>query len=228
MTGREAILGRIRDALTLPAPVPGNGDSAQTPPLSGWSSAEQCSAWLPAVGTTFAERLALFQQNSTDLQTDFRVVDSKESLFAAIHKMATGWRRIASHSGELTDTVCGQLGLPVCRTDGRYDVTELESCDAGITQCDALIAQTGSVLVTSRSAGGRSLSVLPPHHIVLARYDQLIPDLPTAFSLLEQLYSPNYPSLISFITGPSRTGDIERIIVLGAHGPKALTVFLVC
>ena len=103
-------------------------------------------------------------------------------------------------------------------------MNELEKCDAGISECDALIAQTGSVLVTNRSAGGRALSVLPPHHVVLARRDQLLADLPAAFELLMRKYADNYPSMISFITGPSRTGDIERILVLGAHGPKKLTI----
>jgi L-lactate dehydrogenase complex protein LldG len=90
-----------------------------------------------------------------------------------------------------------------------------------------LIAQTGSVLVTGRSAGGRALSVLPPHHVVLARKSQLLADLPDAFALLKQKYAPDYPSFISIITGPSRTGDIERILVLGAHGPKRLTIFII-
>ncbi|MPN41850.1 Lactate utilization protein C [bioreactor metagenome] len=52
-------------------------------------------------------------------------------------------------------------------------------------------------------------------------------DLPDAFGLLQRKYADNYPSLISFITGPSRTGDIERILVLGAHGPKRLTILCV-
>jgi L-lactate dehydrogenase complex protein LldG len=114
--------------------------------------------------------------------------------------------------------------LPVLLTDEGYEVTAMEACDVGITECDALIAQTGSVLVTSRSAGGRALSVLPPHHVVLARRDQLVPDLPEAFAVLERKYCGGYPSFVSFITGPSRTGDIERILVLGAHGPKKLTI----
>jgi L-lactate dehydrogenase complex protein LldG len=128
------------------------------------------------------------------------------------------------HKGELTDFACGRLGLMVCRTDSGYDVKDLERCSAGITECDGLVAQTGSVLVTSRSAGGRALSVLPPHHVVLARRQQLLADLPDAFALLKRKYGSDYPSFISFITGPSRTGDIERILVLGAHGPKKLTI----
>jgi L-lactate dehydrogenase complex protein LldG len=108
-----------------------------------------------------------------------------------------------------------------------YDVRELEQCDAGITECDALIAQTGSVLLTARSGGGRALSVLPPHHVVIARREQLVPDLPAAYALLQEKYGPHgWPGMMTFITGPSRTADIERILVLGAHGPKQLTVIL--
>ncbi len=139
-----------------------------------------------------------------------------------------GWKRVASHGdgarGAATRAMVSALGLPALWTDAGYDVREMEPCDAGITECDALVAQTGSVLVTGRSAGGRALSVLPPHHVVLARREQLVADLPAAFALLERKYAPSYPSFIGFITGPSRTGDIERILVLGAHGPKKLTI----
>jgi L-lactate dehydrogenase complex protein LldG len=62
---------------------------------------------------------------------------------------------------------------------------------------------------------------------VLAWRDQLLRDLPAAFQFLKAKYGANYPSIMSFITGPSRTGYIERILVLGAHGPKKLTIFLI-
>ena len=71
------------------------------------------------------------------------------------------------------------------------------------------------------------LSVLPPHHIVVARRGQIVTDLTEAYATLAAKYRDAYPSMISFITGPSRTGDIERILVLGAHGPKRLTILLV-
>ena len=225
MTEREKILARIREALKVPAHVPGAHGNVPLP-ASAQSSAASARKWLPKVGESFAEQLALFQTNAAELKADFQLLASRDELKAALAKIsaAENWQRIASHQGELTDFADDALGLPVCRTDGGYDVHEMEACDVGVTECDALIAQTGSVLVTSRSAGGRALSVLPPHHVVLARREQLVADLPAAFELLKEKYADNYPSMITFITGPSRTGDIERILVLGAHGPKKLTI----
>jgi len=225
MTDRDAILARVREALTLSAPKPGTHGRAQhEPAISPGPGAAR--KWLPAVGNSFEERAALFGANSAELKTDFHLLNSVDELKQTLMKMraAEGWKRVASHGVEMARAACQTLGLPVCTTDTGYDVRDMEKCDAGVTECDALIAQTGSVLVTSRSAGGRALSVLPPHHVVLACREQLLPDLPAAFDLIKSKYAPNYPSFISLITGPSRTGDIERILVLGAHGPKKLTV----
>jgi L-lactate dehydrogenase complex protein LldG len=225
MSEREKILSRVRVALKTPAPRPGAHGEIHSPAAEQvrTSTAKQ---WLPLVGESFDEQLALFAKNAAELKADFQLFDSAEALRTSLARLSATekWQHIASHSGSLADAVCAAISLPLLRTDRPYDVNDLERCDAGISECDALVAQTGSVLVTNRSAGGRALSVLPPHHIVLARREQLIADLPAAFELLKQKYAANYPSMISFITGPSRTGDIERILVLGAHGPKKLTI----
>ena len=236
MSERENILGRIREALKVNAPLPGwHGErsaehlSAGDPAANARNLAARsgtASDWLPLVGASVAEQFELFAKNAADLKADFQLLASRDELKAALLKLrdAEKWRRVASHDGELSNFACKALGLPVLLTDRGYDVQEMEQCDAGITECDALIAQTGGVAMTSRSAGGRALSVLPPHHVVIARREQLVADLPAAFAFLQQKYTPDFPSMISFITGPSRTGDIERILVLGAHGPKKLTI----
>jgi L-lactate dehydrogenase complex protein LldG len=225
MNEREKILARVREALKVSAHVPGAHGNAPLP-ASAQSSGAGARKCLPKVGESFVEQLALFQANTAELKADFQLYNSAEETRQALVRLrdAEGWKRVACHSGDLTNAICPPLNLPLLRTDRPYDVHELEACDVGISECDALIAQTGSVLVTSRSAGGRALSVLPPHHVVLARREQLVADLPAAFELLKEKYADNYPSMISFITGPSRTGDIERILVLGAHGPKKLTI----
>lgn len=226
MGERENILGRIREALTVRAPRPGGAHGTDAGLHHGTVSSAEARSWLPAVGKTFEEQLEVFTRTARDLKAELVLVDSQAELQQKVRalKESEGWRKIATHRGDLTDLVQKDLVVPTCFTDVPYDPKELETCDAGITGCDALIAQTGSVLVTSRSAGGRALSALPPHHVVLARRAQLVPDLAAAFAVLKERYAPGYPSFISLITGPSRTGDIERILVLGAHGPKKLTI----
>ncbi len=231
--GRQEILGRIRRALRVPAPKLGShstgpGHAASGIPLPVVGSPTMRS-WLPRVGETWDEQIALFAANTQDLKAEFFLCSDWDELKTRLSALAqeSGWQRIATHAGDLTDQASNALSLPIVHTNGDYDISQLEQCDAALTQCDALVAQTGSVLLTSRSAGGRALSALAPHHVVLARRDQLVPDLSAAFVLLQERYGESYPSMISFATGPSRTGDIERILVLGAHGPKRLTIFCV-
>ena len=229
MTERDKIVGRIREALKVLAPKPADSHSSHQLRSDDLPQTETIRACLPPVAQSFADRLESFRKNAADLRADFQLLANRDEMLQRLCALrdAEGWRKVGTHSGDLTDDAVPHLKLPLYRTDQPYEVGELESCSVGITQCDALVAQTGSVLVTSRSAGGRALSVLPPHHVVLASRDQLLADLPSAFELLKQTYAPNYPSFISFITGPSRTGDIERILVLGAHGPKKLTILCI-
>jgi L-lactate dehydrogenase complex protein LldG len=227
MSAREKVLGRIREALRVKAPVPGHHgaepvEPAQTDPAG-------LRHWLPPVGQSWEQQRDLFAQNCAGLKTEFKVVPHAVAAGEEIRRLATEgrWTRLAAHQTPLLAEVCSTAGLETLWTDAGFSVAELERCEGGVTACEALIAQTGSVLVTSRSSGGRALSVLPPHHVVVATREQLVPDLPAAFELLRRKYEGEFPSTISFITGPSRTGDIERILVLGAHGPKRLNVVLI-
>lgn len=230
MSGRETILARVREALG--SPTDPHVRRAQTAGFATESSVADDAAFrafLPPVGDDYEARKALFAEHARNLKATFEVVATVHAAHAKLHQLAhiEGWRRLASHAGDLTTPASKALALPGVMTDGGYDKTDLERCDVGLTECEALIAQTGSVLVTARSSGGRALSALPPHHVVLARASQLVADLTAGYRLLHEKYATDYPSLISFITGPSRTGDIERILVLGAHGPKKLTIILI-
>ncbi len=81
-------------------------------------------------------------------------------------------------------------------------------------------------MLSNGNAAGRRLSIYPGVHIVLAYTSQLVPDLKDGFALIKKKYGTEIPSMISNVTGPSRTADIEKTLVLGAHGPKELFVFL--
>jgi L-lactate dehydrogenase complex protein LldG len=100
-----------------------------------------------------------------------------------------------------------------------------ESTQATITTAEVLVALTGSVLV-SAACGGRGASVVAPVHIVIANAEQLVPDLDTAFELMRERNLAFQNSYICLITGSSRTADIEKILVMGAHGPIRLIVVL--
>jgi L-lactate dehydrogenase complex protein LldG len=222
----ESLFGRIREALRIAAPRPHGGAGLEGVGAVRRGGAPDYRGFLPRTGSGPEDWMEQFRQNAVELRADFVVVE--DAAAAGKHlaglRDAEGWHRVATHAGELTGALVGALGLEVLRVEARHSAVELEVCEAGISECDLLVAQTGSVVVSARSAGGRALSCLPPHHVVLARRSQLVAGLPEAFECLQAKYGSGYPSMISFITGPSRTGDIERILVLGAHGPKKLTI----
>jgi L-lactate dehydrogenase complex protein LldG len=100
-----------------------------------------------------------------------------------------------------------------------------EASEATITLCEALVAQTGSVLV-SASNGGRQATVVAPAHIVFAKIDQLVPDLQAVMARIYERGITSKNSYACLITGSSRTADIEKILIMGAHGPRRLIVVL--
>ena len=225
--GRAIILGRIREALrNNPAPRPHTSHSQSEAAADHNGHAQR--EWLPKVGETLTERIDLFAKISEGLTTEFHRVPTMTAARDLVTKLAaeSGWKKVGSHSHHDVDALLEGIDLPIVRTEKGYEIDDLESCDAGITGCDVLVAQTGGIMVSVESAGGRALSVLPSHHVVIARMSQMVPDLTAAFQHVKQKYGKQFPSFLSFITGPSRTGDIERILVLGAHGPKRLTVVL--
>ncbi|MEO6522641.1 MAG: LUD domain-containing protein [Mucilaginibacter sp.] len=130
------------------------------------------------------------------------------------------WRKIYCWEPPLQDML-KQYEYPFFETD-----KDFEQAEVGFTLCEALIARNGSILVSNGNAAGRRLSIYPNVHIVLAYTSQLVMDLKDGFGLLKNKYGNQLPSMISNITGPSRTADIEKTLVLGAHGPKELFVFL--
>jgi L-lactate dehydrogenase complex protein LldG len=115
-----------------------------------------------------------------------------------------------------------QSKIPFSKLD-----TNFTHADTGITFCEKLIARTGSVLISSGTRSGRRLSVYPPLHIVIAYTSQIVYDIEDGLAAVRKKYENNLPSMISLISGPSRTADIEKTLVLGAHGPKELILFLI-
>jgi len=110
------------------------------------------------------------------------------------------------------------------------DVTDavglVESLPAGLTCCELAVAETGTLVQAARPGGGRLLSLLPALHVALIRPKDILPtlaDLPQALADVARFPLGPTPA-VSLISGPSRTGDIEAVIVTGVHGPGRLEV----
>ncbi len=97
----------------------------------------------------------------------------------------------------------------------------------GISTCEYLVARFGSVLVSSAIAGARKVFSFPHTHIVIAYESQLVLEIEEGLKAIAEKYGDNLPSQITNIAGPSRTADIEKTLILGAHGPKEFIVFVI-
>jgi len=130
------------------------------------------------------------------------------------------WHKIYCWEPPLQE-ILARYEYPYFETD-----KDFEQAQVGFTLGEALIARNGSILLSNANMAGRRLSIYPPVHIVLAYTSQLVTDLKDGFKLIKTKYGHQLPSMITNVTGPSRTSDIEKTLVLGAHGPKELFVFL--
>lgn len=99
---------------------------------------------------------------------------------------------------------------------------------ASIIEADILLADTGSSMIACGTPEDRLLCYLPPACVVIARVDQLFEHLPAAWSTIApRVADPAQRGEFVIVTGPSRTADIEKILILGVHGPKRYVVILI-
>jgi L-lactate dehydrogenase complex protein LldG len=202
---RNKILNKIKQALQSPVPVPFPDQVSETP------------IFIP----TDQELAIGFAQKFTELLGKFVYCEDDGELasqLAALIK-AKKWEKIYSiESGWLDDM--SEYQFDPVNTD------ELASCDASITLCEHLIARTGTIVLSSQQLSGRTCSVYAPIHICVAYTHQLVYDISDSLAQFKQ--EANFmPSMISYATGPSRTADIEKTLVVGVHGPKEVYCFLV-
>ncbi len=107
------------------------------------------------------------------------------------------------------------------------DEEDLHDTVCHITQCECLVARFGSVLMSSALPSGRRGHAWPEIHVVIAYASQLKAELKDALEAVHEKYQGRMPSALSLVSGPSRTADIEKTLVMGAHGPRELYVFYV-
>lgn len=204
-TSKERLLKKIRKALLEKRdnPYPNLEDLPHYPPID------------ELLEVVFAKEFTAVSGQFVFCEDEVQLIENLLNL-ADQHK----WHKIYCWEPALQD-ILGRFDFPYFATD-----KDFEQAEVGITLCEALVARNGSIMLSNSGMAGRRLSIYPPVHIVLAYPSQLVTDLKDGLKLIKEKYKNELPSMITTVTGPSRTADIEKTLVLGAHGPKELFVFL--
>jgi L-lactate dehydrogenase complex protein LldG len=202
---KENILKRIRQALAKETsiPFPNRESSSVVPPLK------------QDIEVEFAERFAALEGKF------IYCINRQELAFqlgSLIRKM--NWENVYCVEESLQALIGPVVG-------DRLNTRELTHSDVSITACACLVARTGSIVLSSAQTEGRTASVYAPIHVCIAFTSQLVYDIGDAFQHIKTQHGDQFPSLVSFATGPSRTADIEKTLVVGVHGPKEVYLLLV-
>jgi L-lactate dehydrogenase complex protein LldG len=202
---RDAILSRIRSALETPAPR-GEVVSHNVP-------------LFPPVGDLIECLRTRLKENLVDCILTGDAESSARAISEVLAKLPPGEVFVQD-----TPELRAMIWPSDCPIHWSSQGAPPETSEATVTLAEMLVAATGSVVV-SPACGGRAGSIVAPCHIVHAKTSQIVPDLDVA---VERLYSTGMlkHSFIAFHTGASRTGDIEKVLVHGAHGPKKVIVVL--
>ncbi|WP_228733180.1 LutC/YkgG family protein [Hydrotalea lipotrueae] len=205
-SAKENMLKKIRQALVQPVPVP-------FPHTEGSD---------PSFSTPNEDLELLFAENFSQLTGRFSFCANLQELVTQLQTLvnARQWPALYCREDAWSE-ILQQHGFT------HLQQNNLANCPAGITGCEFLVARTGSIVLSSAQQSGRTVSVYTPVHICVAYTHQLVFDVKDGLQLLNNKYNGNWPSLVSFATGPSRTADIEKTLVVGVHGPKEVFCFLV-
>ena len=207
---RDAVLASIRGALGSRAgrapwpervPEPGAG-----PPPERAVLADRFASVLGALGAPV------------------RRVPDEAGASAALRSIASelAAREVALSDSPLVARVAAPLA-DLATFDGSLDRQRLLACDLGVSAAQLGIAETGTLVLVSSAERHRLVSLVPPVHVALLRRRDLVPSLGDAL----RAFASAPPVLLTFVTGPSRTADIELTLVVGVHGPRALFVILI-
>lgn len=205
---REAILGSIKKSLaenSLPMPFP---------------EAEMTNELFTSEDISLEEK---FAQEFTALGGKFIYCADEQELIEQLNALndTMNWKQIH---------VKDQFLQELFREHNLSYINEsksLKDIEVGLSLCECLVARTGSLILSSGQEHGRALPVYSPIHIAVAFSNQLVWNISNAINFLKEKYNNQLPSLVSLTTGPSRTADIEKTLVVGVHGPKEVYVFLV-
>jgi len=217
MTSRADILGRVRQKLGRTAANAATGRAAIEATLAARAQGSR-----PRVGvekSTLAGRLvekSLAQSSSVETVAAFAEAPAAVARYLAAHGLpmrAVVWPLLAGFDW----AAAGIRAEPRGAVDADL---------VGITGCFCAIAETGTLMLCGGADSPATVSLLPETHIALVPASRIVPGMEDAFALARAELG-QLPRAVNFVSGPSRTGDIEQTIVLGAHGPYRVHLVLV-
>lgn len=222
MSGREAILGKVRNALAA------NGATSDRQQVIKERLETAPKGIVPARGKLKpAQRIALFKSMAEQVSCTVRQVKKRDNVPRAVMEYLRSKKLPAAlRMGE--DRRLTRLPWADFHTldikSGPSDGDDL----SGISYANGAIAETGTVMLQSGSDNPTTINFLPEHHIVVVDAKDIAGDLESLYSRLRRKFGRGgMPRTVNLITGPSRSGDVEQKIVLGAHGPRALHIIIV-
>lgn len=217
MTTREDILGRVRSHLGR---SPANEAEAKAD-IDAWMAARHQGP-RPAVATEPAALLTRFREKSEALSSSVDLVTSEAEIPAAVARYLSGL--------DLgTKAVCwpSLAALPWSAAGLQVEARAARDADlVGITGSFCAIAETGTLMLLSGAETPGTVSLLPETHVAIVAASRIVPGMEEGWNLARAEHG-ELPRAASFISGPSRTGDIEQTIVLGAHGPYRVHIVIV-
>jgi L-lactate utilization protein LutC len=232
---RTEILGRIRRALATPATEHHHGHRPEITNLRRLFASDYEH---PSLIERFTDEFSRVSGEATVCRDPALVIDIIEDLIRAsqFETIAISQHALCRrlHLEEMLKT-----GLPGIRLINeimdsesppeRYQLRErLSQVDLSITGAEYLIADIGTIVTVSGPQASREISLLPKAHLVLATPDQIYPNMAELFREIHEKHGDTLPgAALTLITGPSRTADIEKVLIKGVHGPtRLLTIIL--
>jgi L-lactate dehydrogenase complex protein LldG len=211
MSAREEILQRVRTGL-------GKGDAAARRAAAEAFMQSRARGPQPKLA---GDLVARFSGKALALASSVEQVGGMAEVPAAVARYLAehGLPREAVATGDVADLDWASGGI---ETVARVAV---DADKVGISGCFCAIAETGTVLLLSGRQTPASVSLLPETHIAVVPVGRIVATMEDAFALLRAEHG-GLPRAVNFISGPSRTGDIEQTIVLGAHGPCRVHLIL--
>jgi L-lactate dehydrogenase complex protein LldG len=170
-------------------------------------------------------------EQATGVGASCEIVAGEEEAFAAIARALNraGAKTVAGSDAPIVQRAMSSLLEPFVTHDiDRLSRDELFACDAGISTAQLAIAETGTLVLQSARERHRLLSLVPPVHIALLSADDICNSLLDVVTLLHRTQTSTevVSHAITFITGPSRTSDIELTLTIGVHGPRILHIII--